>query len=137
MFSKISKELLEIIDRMADLDREIEVHHKRRQSLRDKINIIRARHLVKISLERDDKGKPLYPSERVRQAAVTVRSADDPEYVDLQHKIIELDDKADQVIEYNRLAEKKHILILEMQTGSSTQVIQELPADKRSKRFPK
>ena len=135
MAHDIFRELQEIVDRMAELDGLIDEHHAKRDVLQEKLRLIRARHHVAVSLERDENGKPLYPSEKVREAAITVRLAEDSEYLATRKEIRSMDGDAEFVLEFNRLADRKYVLVLEIQAKSGDSSAVQSGQDKRSKRF--
>ena len=135
MSKDIFTELQEIVDRMGELDIIIDQHHAERDELQERLRLIRARHHVAVALEKDDSGKPLYPSEKVREAAITVHLSEDPEYLELRKKIKSKDWAADYILEFNRLVDRKQLLMLEIKTISGESISSDLRSEKRSKRF--
>lgn len=112
--SEIKAELLTIIDRMADLDNRRNEVKEQEQQVRERINVIRAKNLVEIAFARDNKEKSLYPSEGVREAALTVALDRDAEYQSLRERLRTLDrDLQEILVERERLSNRKTLLMFE------------------------
>ncbi len=62
------------------------------------MRVAEAKVLVEVAEARDDVNRPLYPTEKVRQAAVTTRLTSDPLYQDLQERYRELSRDEDLII---------------------------------------
>jgi len=83
----IKAELLEIIDKLAELEKRRNEIRQQESETRERISVIRAKNLVEIAVAKDSKEKPLYPSERVRDAALTVALDKDTEYRTLRENL--------------------------------------------------
>jgi len=106
------QELLELTDRMAELQREKGRLAEERERLYRRCDPIRARCLVKIALEKDEKGKPLYSNEQLRRAASTLELESDQEYPQIQGQIREsLTRERELDIEHARLGDRRVILM--------------------------
>lgn len=107
-------ELLAIIDKLAELEKRRNEIRQQEYEVRDRINVIRARNLVEIAFARDNKEKPLYPSEQVREAALTVALDKDTEYRTIRDKLRMLENKLQEIsIEHVRLSNRKALLMFE------------------------
>ena len=107
-------ELLAIIDKLAELEKRKNEIRQQEYEVRDRINVIRAKNLVEIAFARDDREKPLYPSEQVREAALVVALDKDAEYRTLRDKLRMLEDKLQEIlIEHSRLSDRKALLMFE------------------------
>jgi len=115
MLSSESKsELLSIIDKLAELDKRRNEIREQEYDSRDRINVIRATNLVKVAFAKDNKDKPLYPSEQVREAALTMTLDKDTEYRTLREKLRMLENKLQEIlIEHTRLSNRKALLMFE------------------------
>jgi hypothetical protein len=115
MTEEAKKELSEIIDRMADLAKKSHEIRKEQLKIRDRTSVIRARLLIDIAMAKDDKGKPVYSNEQLREAALTLRLDENEEYQRLKERLRELDDEGQALaIEHNRLANRRMLLMMEM-----------------------
>ena len=113
-------ELFTIIDKLAELERRRNEIKQHQYEVRDRINVIRAKNLVEISFGKDDKNKPLYPSQQVRDAALVVVLDDDAEYLTLRDKLRMEDSKLQEIsIEHARLSNRKTLLMFEAGLNSS------------------
>ena len=111
---EVKTELLTIIDKLAELERRRNEIKQHQHEIRDRINVIRAKNLVEIAFGRDEKGKPLYPSQQVRDAALVVVLDDDSEYRTLRDKLRIEDSKLQEIaIEHTRLSSRKMLLMFE------------------------
>jgi hypothetical protein len=115
MLSAESKsELLSIIDKLAELDKRKNEIREQEYDSRDRISVIRATNLVRVALSKDNKDKPLYPSEQVREAALTMALDKDTEYRTLREKLRMLENKLQEImIDYTRLSNRKALLMFE------------------------
>ncbi len=110
--AEAKKELLSIIDQLAELTKKQNEIRDQEFELRDRISLIRSKHFVEITMSTNDKGKPTYPNERVRQAALTVALNDDAEYKDLATKLRIMDKVLQDVaVEFTRLSSRKALLL--------------------------
>jgi len=112
--AEIKTELLTIIDKLAKLERRRHEIQQQGNKVRDRINVINAKNLVEISFGRDDRNKPLYPSQQVRDAALVVVLEEDAEYLTLRDKLRMQDDKLKKIsIKHIRLSNRKTLLMFE------------------------
>lgn len=115
MNTEAKKELSELIDNIADLSKERQTIHKKQQQIRDKINVIRAKLIIDIGTARDDRGKPVYSNEHLRNAALTLRLDENEEYQRLKERLREFNNEdQDLIIEYNRLVDRRLLLLAEL-----------------------
>lgn len=115
MLSVESKtELSLIIDNIAELEKRRNEIREQEYQIRDRMAVIRAKNLVEIAFAKDNKEKPLYPSEHVREAALTVALDKDSEYRTLREKLRMLENKLQEIsIEYERLSNRKALLLID------------------------
>jgi hypothetical protein len=110
----IKAELLEIIDKLAELEKRTNEIRQQESETRERISVIRAKNLVEIAVAKDSKEKSLYPSERVRDAALTVALDKDTEYRTLRENFKILENKLQEIyIEQGRLSDRKALLMLD------------------------
>jgi hypothetical protein len=115
MTEETRKELSEIIDRIADLARQRHSIRKQQQKIWDRTSVIRAKLTIDIATAKDDKGKPIYSNEQLREAALTLGLAEDEEFQGLKERLRALDDEEQAlVIEHSRLMDQRTLLMLEM-----------------------
>jgi hypothetical protein len=115
MAERTREELSEAIDRIADLARQRHEIAKERRKIWDKTSVIRAKLVIEIATSKDEKGKPVYSNEQLREAALTLRLDEDGEYQRLKERLRELDDQEQTaVIEYNRLVDQRMLLMFEL-----------------------
>jgi hypothetical protein len=98
--AETKKELLTIIDEIAGLEKRRNEIRRQEFDLRDRISTIRAKNLVDIAVVKDNKEKPIYPNEQVREAALVVALDKDSELQDIS-------------IEHIRLSNRKALLMFE------------------------
>ena len=107
-------ELLTIIDKLAGLEKERNEIKQKSLSSRDKIDLIRAKKLVEIAFAKDDKEKPLYSNEPVREAALILFLDKEPDYRTLRDELRTLENQLQEIsIEHVRLSNRKALLMLE------------------------
>lgn len=112
--AETKNELLSIIDRLAELEKRRNEIRQQEYEVRDRMNVIRAKNLVEIAFARDNKEKPIYPSEQVREAALVVALDKDSEYRTLRDKLRMLESKLQEIsIEHFRLSDKKALLMFD------------------------
>ncbi len=105
------EELLNLIDQMTALDKESRQVGRKLGEIREEIQLIRARLLLEIAQERDERGKPVYSNEKLREAAVTVRLAEHDGYQVLHEKERVLRrEHEDLLIELGRLSARRELL---------------------------
>ena len=103
-------ELLNLVNQIADLDKKVREIDRQRNEIREKMRLIRARVLLEVAQEKDERGKIVYSNEKLRQAAVTVRLAEADEYQALRSEERALVAEHDGLVnELRRLSEQKEI----------------------------
>ena len=111
MTEETKEELLNLVDQMAALDKQSREVGRKLGEIREKIQLIRARLLLEIAQERDERGKPIYSNEKLREAAVTVRLAEHDEYQVLHEREKALRrEHEDLLLELRGLAGRKELL---------------------------
>lgn len=124
---KIKKEYLSLIDEIASLMKEKNKLDKEVRTLRDRIQVIHGELFLEINMAKDDKGKALYSNERLRETRHRLALNEHAEYISLRDKVRELNDKInDIVIDYNKLIDKKYLLMIELG----------IPHDPEMEKFP-
>ena len=65
--------------------------------------------------ERDEKGKPVYSNEKMREAELTLRLYKNLEFMELQAKRWEIDEAGDDLAaEHNRLTDVKYMYMMKL-----------------------
>ncbi len=112
--AETKKELLAIIDNIAELEKRRNELKQQEYDVRDRINFIRAKDLVQIAVGKDSKERLIYPSEAVREAALVIALDQNSEYRTLRDKLRLLENKLQELsIEHRRLSDRKALLMLE------------------------
>ena len=115
MNTEAKKELSELIDNMTDLSKKRQTIDKEQQPIRDKISVIRAKLIIDIGTAKDDRGKPVYSNEQLRNAALTLELDENEEYQRLKERLRELNNEDQElVIEYNRLVDRRLLFLAEV-----------------------
>jgi len=115
MKSDAKSEFLAIVDRLAQIGRARNAHGQQRESLREREQVIYARHVLEIATARDTNGKAVYSNEEMRRAALTIRLSEDTEFQGLVGKLRELSRLQDElVVEHNSLVDRKALAMLEL-----------------------
>lgn len=118
MTEKAKEEVLDIVDQMANLEKKIRELGRQRDEVQAEMQLIRARILLEVAKEKDERGKAVYSNEKLRQAALTVRLAEHNEYQTLRGKQRSLRDQHDDLlIELKRLSERKNVLTADQDRG--------------------
>ncbi len=89
--------LAEIQQKHRELERRRNTIGENIRPIREKMALINARHLVAIGTMKDEKGKLLYPTEKIRQAALTVALSEDAEYQRLKEEPALLSSEEDTI----------------------------------------
>jgi hypothetical protein len=106
------KELLQIIDEMADLQKKQTRLDDERRELYDKISVMEARYILDIAKETDEHGKRIYSNQKMRDAAFIIRLSENTEHQRLRDIINGLDTEiGNAFIELARLQNRKMILL--------------------------
>ncbi len=114
-------ELLTMIDTLAGLEKDRNQVKQKELLARDKANLIRAKKLIEIAFARDDKDKPLYSNEQVREAALILFLEKEPEYCSLREELRQLDARLQEIsIEHQRLYDRKSLLMFEAGLANGT-----------------
>jgi hypothetical protein len=115
MTEEAKKEILEITDRLADLEKKRHEIRRERGMTSDRVRVIRAKLMIDIAKARDEKGRPIYSNEDLRRSALTLSLEENEEYQKLKERLRDLDDElATLAIEYNGLEVRRGLLALEM-----------------------
>ncbi len=105
-------ELLDLIDTLANLEKERTRLRQQELGSRDRLSLLRAKKLIEITFARDDKDKPLYSNESVREAALLIFLDKEPEYCTLKDEVRQLGMKYQELsIEHQRLSDRKTLLL--------------------------
>ncbi len=108
------KELLAIIDNIAELEKRKNEIKQQEYDVRDRLNFIRAKDLVQIAVGKDSKERLIYPSEQVREAALVIALDQNSEYRTLRDKLRLLENKLQEItVEHHRMTDRKALLMLE------------------------
>ena len=106
------KELLLIVDQMADLQKKQTRLDDERGELYDKISVIEARAILDIAKEADEYGKRIYTNQKMRDAAFIISMSENADYQRVRDLINELDTEiGNAFIELARLQNRKMILL--------------------------
>ena len=128
--SEIKAELLVMIDNLAGLEKQRCEIRQKELAARDKLSLIRAKKLIEIAFARDDKDRPLYSNEGVREAALILFLDKEPEYIALRDETRLLEAKLQELsIEHQRLYDHKALLMFEAGLANPTMREPGLPAE--------
>ena len=115
MTQETRKDLLQVIEGIADVDRKRLKIRRERDNILDRTRVIHAQLVLDIASAKDESGKPLYSNEQARQAALTLRWAENEDSQRLTKRQRELYEEDDSLaIEHNRLIDRKELLMLEL-----------------------
>jgi hypothetical protein len=118
MTEETKEEQLNLVDQMAALDKKRHEVGRKLGEIREKIGLIRARLLLEVAQERDERGKPAYSNEKLREAAVRVRLAENNAYQELHEEEKALRHEHEGLIlEINRLSMRKELLTADRDRG--------------------
>jgi len=107
-------ELLDLTDRIAELERKRRKLGREISRLSDEMRLIAARHTLEIWQATDESGKRIYSNEKVREAELRLRLHSDPEYQELGGRIQEVEDEHNDILmEIGILRERKEALMIE------------------------
>lgn len=105
--------LAEIQQKHRELERRRNTIGKNIRPIREKMALVNAKHLVAIGTMKDEKGKLLYPTEKIRQAALTVALSEDAEYQRLKEEPALLSSEEDTIRQQRSyLQDQKDLLLL-------------------------
>ena len=115
MTSDAKQRLAELIDELAELSKKRHALHRKRRNILDRTRLIRAALVIEIAKAKDEKGKPVYSNEQLREAALTLQLEKNDEYRRLRAERLELEDQDDELItESNRIVDHKLLLFAEL-----------------------
>lgn len=115
MREEARRELYDITDKIATLERKLHDIRSEKRKLTDRANSIRARFMVEIGTAKDHRQRSLYSNRELRQAVLTVRLDENAEYQALKRRLWELDDaERSLAIEHQRLTDRRTLRMLEM-----------------------
>jgi hypothetical protein len=107
-------ELLDLIDKLAGLEKERNEIKQKEMLARDKLNLIRAKKLIEIAFAKDNKDRPMYSNEQVREAALILFLDKEPEYSSRRDEVRLLEARLQEIsIEHQRLYDHKALLMFE------------------------
>ncbi|HUV95552.1 MAG TPA: hypothetical protein VMX14_12105 [Anaerolineae bacterium] len=119
MTEEARRELYEITDSIAELERKLHTIRREKRELTDRANAIRARLVMEIGTAKDHRQRRLYSTRDLRQAVLTVRLDENDEYQALKRRLWEMDDaERTLAIEHQRLADRRTLRMLEMGWGN-------------------
>lgn len=114
MTEKAKEELLKLEEQMITLEKKKHEATRRLEEIQGEMWLIRARLLLEVAWERDERGKPIYPNHESREEAVTARLEEHDRYQALRRKEMALSQERDgRLNELRRLAERKEQLMAE------------------------
>jgi len=115
MTEEARRELYEITDKVAELEKKLHTIRREKRQATDRANAIQAKLVMEIGTAKDHRERRLYPTRDLRQAVLTLRLGENDEYQALKSRLWELDDaERSLVIEHQRLASRRTLRMLEM-----------------------
>ena len=106
------QEVLELVDRIADLESQIRAVDADLATPRQQVQVIHASTVLEVSAARDEKGRFLYPNAKSREAAVIVRLSENLAYQGAKRTIQEATRQREQlIIEQMRLQQRRDVLM--------------------------
>ena len=107
------EELLELVDRIADLEGRIRAEDENQLPPRQTMQLIRARAILELTSALDQRGKPLYPNEKPREAALIVSLARNAEYQDALKEVQQSKRRGEElIVEQMCLQNRRAVLML-------------------------
>jgi hypothetical protein len=114
MTEKAREELLKLEEQMITLEEKKHEAGRRLEEIQGEMWLIRARMLLEVAWERDERGKPIYPNHESREEAMTARLQEHNRYQSLRRKEMALSQEQDDLLnELSRLSERKEQLLAE------------------------
>jgi hypothetical protein len=114
MTEQAKEELLKLEEQMITLEKKKHEVGRRLEEIQGEMWLIRARLLLEVAWERDERGKPIYPDHESREEAVTARLEEHGRYQALRRKETALSQEQDDLLnELSRLSERKEQLLAE------------------------
>ncbi|MEJ2560084.1 MAG: hypothetical protein P8186_28480 [Anaerolineae bacterium] len=114
MTEKAKEELLKLEEQMITLEKKKYEADGRLEEIQGEMWLIRARLLLEVAWERDERGKPIYPDHESREEAVTARLEEHGRSQALRRKETALSQEQDDLLnELSRLSERKAQLMAE------------------------
>ncbi len=115
MTSDAKQRLAELIDELAELSKRRHALQRKRRKILLRTRLIRAALVIEIAKAKDEKGKPVYSNEQLREAALTLQLEKNDEYRRLRAERLELEDQDEElIIESNRIVDQKLLLFAEL-----------------------
>ena len=85
-------------------------------ALREQLSIIEANHVLDVQSQTNEGGKPQYPNEDARQAALTLKLSDDEAHRQLTLRLRDTEfERARQNAEHDRLRQEFKLYVLDRQ----------------------
>jgi hypothetical protein len=114
MTEQAKEELLKLEEQMITLEKKKHEVGRRLEEIQGEIWLIRARLLLEVAWERDERGKPIYPNHESREEAVAARLEEHNRYQSLRRKEMTLSQEENDLLnELSRLSERKEQLLAE------------------------
>jgi hypothetical protein len=108
------EELLKLEEQMITLEKKKYEVGRRLDEIQGEMWLIRARLLLEVAWERDERGKPIYPNHELREEAVAARLVEHDRYQALRRKEMALSQERDDLLnELRHLSERKEQLMAE------------------------
>ena len=113
MTNATEQEYLSILDEIYRNNTETKKLQRITRKLHSKTQVIRAQYIIDIGTTKDEKGKPVYSNEHLREAELTNRLNNNPEYIGYRDELWVIDDKLDELyVENNKLVDIKYMLMI-------------------------
>jgi len=115
MYNATEQEYLSILDKIHRNNTETKKLQRTARKIRTKLQDLRAQYIIDIGTKKDDKGKPVYSNEHLREAELTNRLNNNSEYIKLRDELWEIDEKLDVLyVENNKLVDIKYMLMMKL-----------------------
>lgn len=115
MTNATEQEYLSILDEIYRNNTETKKLQRITRKLHSKTQAIRAQYIIDIGTTKDEKGKPVYSNEHLREAELTNRLNNNPEYIGYRDELWAIDDKLDELyVENNKLVDIKYMLMIKL-----------------------
>ena len=115
MTNATEQEYLSIVDEIYRNNTETRKLQRITRKLHSKTQAIRAQYIIDIGTTKDEKGKPVYSNEHLREAELTNRLNNNPEYIGYRDELWAIDGKLDELyVENNKLVDIKYMLMIKL-----------------------
>jgi len=115
MTEEARKELYDIADKVAELEKEQHKIARGRREMTDRVAAIRARLILEIAASSQSGDAQPYLNPQVVEAVLTLKLSEHEEYQRLKNDLWELDDaERTLAIEHQRLVDRRTVRLLEM-----------------------